>query len=157
MRPHLVAVSSPSFDQHLSFGQRLFRRPIANVSGGGWNNTSCVPPGAFVNLGVRRKAVGTEVPLFALCRPHNESGILLADVGASVTILDKADQVVARLGHDNEWEKRVMNRELNIRGKRDRWIPGKFVHPHDACFDRHGNIFVSEYVLGGQVTKLRKV
>lgn len=83
--------------------------------------------------------------------------LIVADVGASVTILDKADQVVARLGHDNEWEKRVMNRELNIRGKRDRWIPGKFVHPHDACFDRHGNIFVSEYVLGGRVTKLRKV
>jgi hypothetical protein len=83
--------------------------------------------------------------------------LIVADIGASITVLDKADKVVAKLGHDTEWEKLVMNRELNIRGKRDKWLPGKFVHPHDACFDSHGNIFVSEYVLGGRVTKLRRL
>ncbi len=83
--------------------------------------------------------------------------LIVADIGASITILDKVDKVVARLGHEREWEKRVMNRGLNIRGKREQWIPGRFVHPHDACFDHDGNIFVSEYVLGGRVTKLRKV
>ena len=37
------------------------------------------------------------------------------------------------------------------------WQPGKFVHPHDACFDADGNIFVAEWVVGGRVTKLRKL
>ncbi|MFK8110613.1 MAG: peptidase, partial [Rubripirellula sp.] len=83
--------------------------------------------------------------------------LIVADIGASITVLDRDDKVVAKLGHEAEWEKRVMDRKQNIRGKRDEWIPGKFVHPHDACFDQHGNIFVSEYVLGGRVTKLRKV
>jgi len=34
---------------------------------------------------------------------------------------------------------------------------GKFLHPHDACFDRDGNIFVAEWVEGGRITKLRHV
>lgn len=83
--------------------------------------------------------------------------LIVADIGASVTVLDMSDKIVAKLGHDDDWEKRVMDRGQNLRGKRDQWLAGKFVHPHDACFDRHGNIFVSEYVAGGRVTKLRKV
>ena len=83
--------------------------------------------------------------------------LIVADIGASVTILDQSDTVVAKLGHSVEWEKRVMDRGQNIRGKRGEWLPGQFVHPHDACIDQDGNIFVSEYVLGGRVTKLRKV
>jgi hypothetical protein len=35
--------------------------------------------------------------------------------------------------------------------------PGKFVCPHDAWFDHEGNIFVTEWVEIGRVTKLRKV
>ncbi|QDT10271.1 peptidase [Planctomycetes bacterium K23_9] len=83
--------------------------------------------------------------------------LIVADIGASVTILDKTDQVVAKLGHDPQWEQRVMDRKQNIRGKRNEWKPGKFVHPHDACFDADGNIYVSEYVQDGRVTKLLKV
>jgi hypothetical protein len=30
-----------------------------------------------------------------------------------------------------------------------------WVHPHDACFDADGNIFVVEWVPTGRVTKLR--
>ena len=33
----------------------------------------------------------------------------------------------------------------------------EFLHPHDACFDAEGNIFVAEWVNTGRVTKLRKV
>ena len=36
-----------------------------------------------------------------------------------------------------------------------RWQAGKFIHPHDACFDKDGNIFVVEWVATGRVTKLR--
>ena len=40
---------------------------------------------------------------------------------------------------------------------RDKFVPGKFIAPHGACFDHHGNIFVVEWVEVGRVTKLRKV
>jgi hypothetical protein len=40
---------------------------------------------------------------------------------------------------------------------RDKFIPGQFMCPHGACFDRDGNIFVAEWVEVGRVTKLRKV
>ncbi len=83
--------------------------------------------------------------------------LIVADIGASVTILDSTDHVIAKLGHDEAWEKQVMDRKQNIRSKANLWSPGRFVHPHDACFDSQGNIYVSEYVQGGRVTKLRKV
>jgi hypothetical protein len=34
---------------------------------------------------------------------------------------------------------------------------GKFLHPHDACFDANGNIFIAEWVATGRITKLRKL
>jgi hypothetical protein len=37
------------------------------------------------------------------------------------------------------------------------WVAGKFVHPHDACFDSAGNIYVVEWVEGGRITFLKKV
>ena len=46
---------------------------------------------------------------------------------------------------------------MKIRNDPSQWIPGKFVHPHDACFDQHGNIFVTEWVQTGRVTKLRRL
>jgi hypothetical protein len=44
-----------------------------------------------------------------------------------------------------------------VRGKPEEWLPGKFVHPHDACFDKDGNIFVVEWVQTGRITLLRKL
>jgi hypothetical protein len=39
----------------------------------------------------------------------------------------------------------------------DRWPAGKFIQPHDACFDKDGNIFVAEWVQTGRVSLLRHV
>jgi hypothetical protein len=44
-----------------------------------------------------------------------------------------------------------------IRIQPKEWPAGKFVHPHDACFDHEGNIFVVEWVSTGRVTFLKKV
>ena len=41
--------------------------------------------------------------------------------------------------------------------KPDTWQAGKFVHPHDACFDHDGNIIVTEWVEPGRVTKLTRL
>ena len=44
-----------------------------------------------------------------------------------------------------------------MRGKKAEWESGRFVHPHDACFDKDGNIYCVEWVAGGRVTKLTRV
>ncbi|MEX0937428.1 MAG: peptidase [Pirellulales bacterium] len=79
--------------------------------------------------------------------------LLVPELHARVTILDERNQVVARLGADVE---RVTTQE-GIRNEAGRWIAGKFVHPHDACFDQEGNIFVAEWVATGRVSKLKRL
>jgi hypothetical protein len=79
------------------------------------------------------------------------SGVM-PDLGARVTLLDKNNQVILHLGEDpsNTWG------ELR-KQPRDKFIAGKFICPHGACFDHSGNIFVVEWVEVGRVTKLRKI
>jgi DNA-binding beta-propeller fold protein YncE len=78
--------------------------------------------------------------------------VVVPDLGARVTLLDKNNQVIANLGDDSasKWsDTRKMMRE--------HFTAGKFVCPHGACFDHAGNVFVVEWVEVGRVTKLRKV
>ena len=79
--------------------------------------------------------------------------MVIPELHARVTILDENNEVVARLGADV----RRVTTGKNIRGDSKKWIDGKFVHPHDACFDASGNIIVAEWVAGGRVTKLTRV
>lgn len=85
--------------------------------------------------------------------------LLVPDLSARVTLLDKNDQVITHLGEDPEWRAQVLKDGMKLRKdeKREGWVSGKFLHPHDACFDQSGNIFVAEWVQTGRVTKLRKV
>lgn len=81
--------------------------------------------------------------------------MLVSDLHARISLLDKNDKVITHLGDDLEWRKVALSR--GFRGKRAQWKAGRFVHPHDACFDRDGNIYVVEWVSTGRVSKLRKV
>lgn len=81
--------------------------------------------------------------------------LLVPDLHARVTLLGKDNKVIAHLGDDAAWIKEVTATGFKVRQDRSRWIPGKWVHPHDACFDADGNIFVVEWVPTGRVTKLR--
>ena len=84
---------------------------------------------------------------------NHQGDVVVPDLGARVTLLNRDNAVVAQLGDDSEaktWEK---VRKLD----RTAFQPGKFVCPHGACFDHNGNIFVVEWVEIGRVTKLRKV
>lgn len=85
--------------------------------------------------------------------------MLVPDLSARVTLLDKDDKVIVHLGEDPEWRKKVLADKMAMRGQADGkdWIPGKFLHPHDACFDAKGNIIVAEWVNTGRITMLRKV
>src|SRR6185436_11594263 len=72
--------------------------------------------------------------------------LLIPDLSARVTLLDGKDQVIAHLGEDPEWRAEVVKDGMKLRKnqKGEGWVSGKFLHPHDACFDQHGNIFVAE-------------
>lgn len=79
--------------------------------------------------------------------------MLIPDLFARVTVLDKNNKLIVHLGDDkaaNDYRKiRTLPREA--------FRAGKFVAPHGACFDHRGNIFVAEWVEVGRITKLRKV
>ena len=60
------------------------------------------------------------------------------------------------LGDDAAWRKTVLD-GFKVRRDPKQWAAGKFIHPHDACFDPAGNIYVVEWVEGGRITFLKKV
>jgi hypothetical protein len=81
--------------------------------------------------------------------------MVVPELFARLTILDGDNRVAARLGDDSE---RIRaDTKFAIRGNPAEWRPGRFVHPHDACFDRDGNLFVAEWVATGRVTRLKRL
>lgn len=85
--------------------------------------------------------------------------LLVPDLSARITLLDKDNNVITHLGEDPDWRAQVLKDGMKLRRdeKGEGWVSGKFLHPHDACFDAEGNIFVAEWVQTGRITKLRKV
>ncbi len=87
----------------------------------------------------------------------HEGLLLIPDLQARVTLLDRDDQIVAQLGDDEAWRADVLADQMRMRTQPARWPAGKFIHPHDACFDREGNILVAEWVATGRITKLTRL
>lgn len=85
------------------------------------------------------------------------SELLVPDLHARVSIFDIDNRAVVHLGYDAEWTKSVLANNFAMRADPSRWQPGRFVHPHDACWDAAGNIFVVEWVPTGRVSFLRRV
>lgn len=79
--------------------------------------------------------------------------LLVPDLFGRITILDKDNAVVTHLGENPG----VQTRHGYPNLPHEERLPGKFISPHDAMWDRAGNIFVAEWVEDGRVTKLRKV
>ena len=82
--------------------------------------------------------------------------LMVPDLHARVSLFDRDNKPIVHLGDDPEWRKKVLD-GFKVRARPEEWQAGKFVHPHDACFDRDGNIFVVEWVQTGRVTLLRRV
>ena len=87
--------------------------------------------------------------------------LMVPDLHARVSLFDKANKPIVHLGDDGSeadtaWRKKVLD-GFKVRGQPKDWAAGKFVHPHDAAFDKDGNIFVVEWVSTGRVTLLKKV
>jgi hypothetical protein len=90
---------------------------------------------------------GTRQP----CHFHEHKDLVVVpDLAGPVHILDKDNKVVVSMGQGTGNPPRTTD-------DRSKFIPGQFVNPHGAIFDRNGNIFVVEWVEIGRVTKLRKV
>lgn len=81
--------------------------------------------------------------------------MVVPELVARLTLLNSKNEVVARLGEDVDRLK--ADGKFEIRGNRERWQVGKFVHPHDACFDPQGNLFVAEWVATGRITRLKRL
>ncbi|MEM9944254.1 MAG: hypothetical protein AAF939_22050 [Planctomycetota bacterium] len=79
--------------------------------------------------------------------------MLVPELKARLTLMDENNQVIARLGAASE----RLDEVKNLRGQPDKWLDGQFVHPHDACFDQAGDIFVAEWVQTGRVSKLTQI
>jgi hypothetical protein len=87
------------------------------------------------------------------CHFDERKGTLLVpDLEARVTLMDANNKVLAHLGEDDSNTWKDLRKE-----PRDKFIPGKFICPHGACFDHEGNIIVVEWVEVGRVTKLTRV
>jgi hypothetical protein len=72
--------------------------------------------------------------------------LLVPDLSSVVTILDRDNKVVTHLGDGDP---------TNLRDQpREKFIPGKFVHPHTAIWLADGSILVAEWVPIGRITRL---
>jgi hypothetical protein len=73
--------------------------------------------------------------------------------------LDRDHKTIATIGDDQQriLEDKQTSKGFTIRTDENRWQQGKFVHPHDACFDLNGDIYVAEWVATGRITKLTRV
>jgi len=89
------------------------------------------------------------------CHLHYNHGLVLVpDLDSVVTILDKDNKVVASLGDGIESD----GQPSRLRdAPRDKFIPGKFVHPHASIWMNRKDILVAEWVPIGRLTMLRKV
>jgi hypothetical protein len=81
--------------------------------------------------------------------------LVVPELYGRLTLLDSKNQAVARLGDDAERVRQ--DTQMQIRGNSEMWKEGRFVHPHDACFDPAGNLFVAEWVATGRITKLKRL
>ena len=82
-----------------------------------------------------------------------ENLMMVPELKARLTLLNEKNEIVAQLGEAKD----RLDQIKDLRKQPDKWKAGEFVHPHDACFDADGNIFVAEWVATGRVTKLTKV
>lgn len=84
--------------------------------------------------------------------------MLVPELVARVSLLDRNHNTIATFGDDRDriLKDKEDNGGFTIRTDESKWQQGKFVHPHDACFDLQGNIYVAEWVGTGRVTKLTR-
>ena len=82
-----------------------------------------------------------------------DGDLLLPGLHGVVSVLDKDNKVVSRLGDNPGVNKQPGYPNL----PQEQRTPEKFISPHGACWDHNGDLYVVEWVPQGRVTKMRRV
>lgn len=77
-----------------------------------------------------------------------------------LTVLDRDDRLIGRIGEDAEAPARPgwpndLQGEAKVRT--GALSPGRFNSPHAVAVDTRGDLYVTEWLIGGRTTKLRRV
>lgn len=78
--------------------------------------------------------------------------LVVADLAGRVTLLDSSLGLVAHLGDNPDPGKRARNDVLP-----PEWRDGEFISPHCANWDSRGNLYVTDWVSSGRITKLARI
>jgi len=106
---------------------------------------------AFSLDGVHQGFIHSDLRL-PCCMYQSGTELYVPDLHGRVTILGADDRPVCQLGDDpGVWERPGWP---NVPAPQR--VPGKFVSPHAACVDSHGDIYVVEWIQDGRLTKLRR-
>jgi hypothetical protein len=78
--------------------------------------------------------------------------LLIPDLHGRLTIFDKDNNLITHIGDPSDPAKRG-----NHGVKPEQLVPGEFITPHQAIWDRAGNIYCAEWLPYGRVSKLKLV
>ena len=111
---------------------------------------------------LRVEAAGTVPSPCDFADVHGGSGKdggvrVVPDLKARVTLLDAENNLLTHLGDDADWIASTQTDGRAMRKTPKKWVPGKFVAPHDAAFVNDGDLLVAEWVPTGRVTYLKRV
>ena len=107
---------------------------------------------------LRVEAQGTvPAPCDFADRDREAGTVVVPDLNARVTLLDANNEVVTHLGDDPAWIKSALADDRAMRKTPAKWVPGRFVAPHDAAFVNGGDLLVAEWVPTGRLTYLKRV
>ena len=85
-------------------------------------------------------------------RSGRGSTLAVADLAGRVTLLDEELALVAHLGDNPDKSKRARNDVPP-----EQWKDGEFISPHCANWDSQGNLYVTDWLAAGRITKLARV
>ena len=156
---HTVHATSQSGDSVVVFDRdgrfvRSFGREYRGVAHGIWLRREGNSEFLYFTENAANARMEPQPELPATVVKATLGGEIVADLQTRVTLLDRNNAVILHLGDPSPSSPPNPNR-----GTQDRsaFVPGQFVNPHGAMFDREGNIFVAEWVEIGRLTKLRRV
>ena len=148
-----VAAAALMPDAHLGYGL-----PIGGVLA---TRNAVIPYAVGVDIACRMKLSVLDIPVKDLehdllrrpCHIHPGGELyVVADLAGRVTLLDRSLALVGQLFDQPDAAKRARNDVLP-----PDWKDGEFISPHCANFDSKGNLYVTDWVSTGRITKLARV